>query len=258
MDTQQQTSLKILLIGDSCLDYYHFGTCERLSPEAPVPVLKQDKVVLKEGMSLNVKNNLESFGIKVHHITNEKIIEKHRIVDRKSNYQITRYDVNENSALPEINLTGVKASDYDCLVISDYCKGTISRQVAKEACDMFKDKPIFVDSKKKDLSCFSNCYVKINRKERGLVTVHPVNSKYIITLGSDGAIYQGKTFRTEKVEVFDVCGAGDVFISSLSYAFLINNNIEKSIVYANKLATRSVTKFGTYVLSEGDINDFCI
>ena len=49
MDTQQQISLKTLLIGDSCLDYYHFGTCERLSPEAPVPVLKQHKVVLKEG-----------------------------------------------------------------------------------------------------------------------------------------------------------------------------------------------------------------
>ena len=41
MGFQQQKSWKVLLIGDHCLDVYHYGVCERLSPEAPVPILKQ-------------------------------------------------------------------------------------------------------------------------------------------------------------------------------------------------------------------------
>ena len=35
----QQKQLKILLIGDSCTDEYVYGTCDRLNPEAPVPIL---------------------------------------------------------------------------------------------------------------------------------------------------------------------------------------------------------------------------
>ena len=40
--TQQQTSFNVLLIGDSCIDRYFIGTCDRLSPEAPVPVVDFD------------------------------------------------------------------------------------------------------------------------------------------------------------------------------------------------------------------------
>ena len=36
----QQKQFKVLLIGDSCTDEYVYGTCERLNPEAPVPILK--------------------------------------------------------------------------------------------------------------------------------------------------------------------------------------------------------------------------
>ena len=41
--TQQPTSLRVLLIGESCIDEYHYGECRRLSPEAPVPVLDYTK-----------------------------------------------------------------------------------------------------------------------------------------------------------------------------------------------------------------------
>ena len=67
MDTLQQPSWKILLIGDHCLDIYHYGVCERLSPEAPVPVLKVVKSEIKQGMSSNVNLNLQAFGLKVNH-----------------------------------------------------------------------------------------------------------------------------------------------------------------------------------------------
>jgi len=258
MDIQQQKSFKALLIGDSCLDYYHFGICERLSPEAPVPVLKEEKVIIKGGMSLNVKNNLESFGMNVHHLTNSKMIEKHRLVDQKTNYQIVRFDVNESLRLPELDLAGIKAEDYECLVISDYCKGSISDNIARIACDLFINKPVFVDSKKRDLSCFSNCYIKINEKEKNAVIRNPIDSSYIVTLGQNGTYYNNKIYQTKKVEVFDVCGAGDVFLSSLVYYYTIFGSIEKSILQANRFATRSVTKFGTYTITQGDIDDFCI
>ena len=85
MAIPQQESWKILLIGDSCKDIYHYGVCERMSPEAPVPVLKQIRVEKKEGMSSNVKLNLESFGMDVLHFHNLEIIKKHRFVDSRYN-----------------------------------------------------------------------------------------------------------------------------------------------------------------------------
>ena len=61
MGIQLQISWKVLLVGDHCIDIYHYGVCERLSPEAPVPILKQTKMEKKMGMSSNVMMNLESF-----------------------------------------------------------------------------------------------------------------------------------------------------------------------------------------------------
>ena len=78
MDTQQQKSYNIHLIGDSCEDVYHYGICERLSPEAPVPVLKESTVEVLKGMSWNVRLNLEAFGAFVVHFTHNKKIRKHR------------------------------------------------------------------------------------------------------------------------------------------------------------------------------------
>ncbi len=74
---------QILVVGDSCHDIYHYGECNRLSPEAPVPIFKEIKQVSKAGMSLNVVENLKSFGFIVSHITNKEQITKHRLVDTR-------------------------------------------------------------------------------------------------------------------------------------------------------------------------------
>ena len=44
----QQKQLKVLLIGDSCTDEYVYGSCERLNPEAPVPILKFNRKETKK------------------------------------------------------------------------------------------------------------------------------------------------------------------------------------------------------------------
>jgi D-beta-D-heptose 7-phosphate kinase/D-beta-D-heptose 1-phosphate adenosyltransferase len=54
----QQKQFKVLLIGDSCTDEYVYGICERLNPEAPVPILKKTRVKTQKGMEWNVRENL--------------------------------------------------------------------------------------------------------------------------------------------------------------------------------------------------------
>ena len=49
---------KILVIGDAILDKYSFGVTNRISPEAPVPVLKIEKEILKPGGAANVAVNV--------------------------------------------------------------------------------------------------------------------------------------------------------------------------------------------------------
>ena len=53
---------KVLVIGDGCKDVFQYGKCERLSPEAPVPVFKPTKTTSNGGMAVNVYNN-SKFGI---------------------------------------------------------------------------------------------------------------------------------------------------------------------------------------------------
>ena len=89
---QQQKQLKVLLIGDSCTDEYVYGTCERLNPEAPVPILKFNRKETTKGMAWNVRENLMSFGMEVYILTNEEPITKTRYIDEKSNQHILRLD----------------------------------------------------------------------------------------------------------------------------------------------------------------------
>ena len=46
--------MKVLLLGDSCEDEYIYGRCNRISPEAPVPVLDYAKIKTTSGMAGNV------------------------------------------------------------------------------------------------------------------------------------------------------------------------------------------------------------
>ena len=75
----------------------------------------------------------------------------------------------------------------------------------------------------------------------------------IITKGGKGAEYQGKLYPAEKVNVFDVVGAGDTFLAALTYGYLKYGTIEKAIPLANKAAAVAVSHRGTYVLTEEDV-----
>ena len=126
--------------------------------------------------------------------------------------------------------------------------------------------PIFVDSKRKNLACFEGCIVKINKSEYDLSTSLPSSHDIIVTTGRDGAIWNGEVFSAAKSEIDDleissgdflrgtnVCGAGDTFLSGLITEYLISGDMRKSIKFANYCASKSVEKFGTYVVSLEDL-----
>ena len=243
----QQKQFKVLLIGDSCVDEYIYGTCKRLNPEAPVPILEYSRKEIRQGMAWNVKENLRAFGIEVYMLTNKEKITKTRYIDEKYNHQILRVDSEEFISPMEYDIPNEK---FDAIVISDYDKGFITHKKLFEI--VFNSRfPIFVDSKKTILP-ESNCFIKINEDESNLLKSKHDN--LIITKGSNGAEFDGITYPGEKVSVFDVVGAGDTFLAALVYFFLFYGTIEKAIPYANKAASIAVSNFGTYVLTEEDVN----
>lgn len=249
MDIQQQKSFKVLLIGDSCLDYYVYGEVKRLNPEVPVPILDYKRKEVREGMALNVRNNLQSFGIDVHMLTNDEKIIKTRYIDERSNQQILRVD-EEISCSP---LRHEISYDYDAIVISDYDKGFITSEFLFNIANN-SDIPIFIDSKKTVLPS-SGCFVKINHLEYSKLKVKSDN--IIVTYGSKGTEYRGTLYPSKKVNVYDVVGAGDTFLAALTFFYLKYGIIERAITFANAAAGIAVSHPGTYVLTENDVKNLC-
>ena len=250
---QQQKQFKVLLIGDSCTDEYVYGVCERLNPEAPVPILRKKRVNTQKGMALNVLENLLAFDIQVSLITQGEPIIKRRFIDERYNQQILRVDVEDEIQPFRGN---VPDEGFDALVISDYDKGFLTTQRIYELVEWF-DGPVFIDSKKTNLPV-DYAYIKINDDEYSKLDEELKDSpNLIVTKGSQGVDYQGKNYPAVGVSVFDVCGAGDTFLSALVYFYLRYGKIETAIPYANKAAAIAVTHFGTYVLKKRDIHEIC-
>jgi sugar/nucleoside kinase (ribokinase family) len=101
------------------------------------------------------------------------------------------------------------------------------------------------------LDRFEGCIVKINSLE--FERAKTLCSDLIVTKGKYGALYKNRKFPAPAVEVHDVCGAGDTFLSALVYYYLLYNNIEIAIDRANKAAAITVQHSGVYVLTAGDI-----
>ena len=256
--------MRVLLIGDSCTDVYVYGDVKRLNPEAPVPILEPKRQDTTRGMAWNVYNNLTAFGLSVFMLTNEEEITKTRYIDEKSNQQILRVDdepkieplpykepfITDRSAYHKPPHVVPPKDWYDIMVISDYDKGYITQDKLFELVDWFEG-PIIIDSKKTKLP--DECYIKVNDIEYEKLKTKSNN--IIITRGGKGTEYQGKSYPAEKVNVFDVVGAGDTFLAALTYGYLNSGSMEDAIPFANKAAAIAVSHTGTYVLTKEDIDE---
>lgn len=196
IDPVQFASVRVLVVGDVMLDRYWFGPVERISPEAPVPVLLVDREELRAGGAANVALNiaalggqssicsvvgndsasellnsiLQDAGVDASLIQDPAMstTEKLRLVAR--NQQLLRVD-RETRPDHEI-LAGVlerlesKIREADVLILSDYGKGGLGHidsimRIARE-----HDTPVCIDPKGADYRRYRGAAVVTpNRKE---------------------------------------------------------------------------------------------
>ena len=183
--------MKIVVIGDFMLDQYIYGKVSRISPEAPVPVVKFTSEKLVLGGAGNVSANIAGLGVYTHIIgrvgcddkflnllalknidsrlmlrDGETII-KTRVMGN-SHQQIVRIDREEISSpnstqIKEIlqNLAGLLSAGIDAVIISDYGKGFCSQDLCQGITNLCRTRGIkvFVDPKCKDWYKYANAFL---------------------------------------------------------------------------------------------------
>ena len=193
--------VKILVIGDLILDEYIWGSVERISPEAPVPVLWANKRTFVPGGTANVANNIRSLGAEVSLLgvtgddANSKILfaelKKRKIntrgifIERKrhttvktrilaGHQQVVRVDWEHTHDLPEkLNLKILKYIErnirsFDAVIIEDYGKGVINVELLGKLVSLAKahKKIITVDPKEENFQYYRGVTsITPNRKE---------------------------------------------------------------------------------------------
>jgi len=195
------SNIKILLIGDFMLDHYIMGTSNRMSPEAPVPVVIPNKEYSIPGGAGNVAMNLSAMGVNVTcvgivgddswgekllsilknegiNIENIDIIKNHPTTLKQRIYsdgkQVARLDkeqiLNWNPKLSQLNI-----DIYDACIVSDYNKGVVNK--IKLDTDI-----LIVDPKKDDFSKYRNANIitpNLNELQRATKIVIKDNQSII-------------------------------------------------------------------------------
>lgn len=240
---------KMLVVGDSCIDKYMYGKCERLSPEAPIPVFIPLYTNIFQGMAQNVYNNVKQTCSFCDIVTNQKQPIKTRIVEERTNHMIVRIDEGDNHN-EHIDLSSINFEQYDAVIVADYNKGFLSNKdlqhIAQSNCLSF------IDSKKKlDKWICNFSFIKVNHSEylysKSFIDKY-IYDKTIITLGIQGCMFQNIIYPPIKpLATIDVSGAGDVFLAMFSVHILQTNNILQSINFAQKCCCQVIQKRGTCV-----------
>jgi len=245
--------INILVIGDSCDDVFIYGHVYRLAPEGPVPIFNPFESKSNGGMAFNVKANILAIGANVKLITQEERIVKTRYVDSRTNSLLLRVDTNDRASnisrciVNDIKNNFYDGVRYDAIIVSDYCKGFLSEDDIENI--SLNNTNVFLDTKKLlGKWCKNVSFIKINHTEfdRTKHTIDKLNilNKLIITRSDDGCEFDGILYPVEKVNIKDVSGAGDTFISGLVCEFVKTNNIETAIKFAQECATKVVQKKG--------------
>lgn len=235
----QRRQLNVTLIGDTCIDEYHYGSVERISPEAPVPIFVEDKVETKNGMASNVAKNLEALGVNVttyFGVPSTKI----RMIDSRSNQHILRIDKDVGSK--PLSTDTKFDMNTDAFVVSDYDKGFVSYELIEKL--ILTGKLVFIDTKKTDLQRFSGGIVKINSVEYKNAKTLP--DKLIVTNGARDVTFGSLKYEVPRVEITDVCGAGDTFLAAFAYRYINSFDYGDAIKFAIQAASVTVKHIGVY------------
>ncbi len=293
---------KICIIGDLMLDKYIYGDVERISPEAPIPVVKISSESFSPGGAGNVANNVASLGgsafivgvigqdssgenlllaFKERNIntegiiidTTKKTIEKTRVIARGQH--MIRIDSENDTYIDKkhekkiFEYINTHLNKFDCIVISDYAKGTLTGALTRKIID-FSNKhkiPVIVDPKPQHASFYKNAFILTpNQKEAeqisgvtkdiikmGKKIKKQLNCNVLITQGAQGmTLFEGhKTqhFPAKAKEVFDVAGAGDTVVAGIALSLACGAPLKIAATIANHAAGIVVGKVGTATTS---------
>jgi len=297
----------VLVVGDLMVDEWIWGTVTRISPEAPVPVVAVSDHSFTLGGAGNVANNLralnvhvafagtvgdDDYGKQIRDLLREKQVDargvftlQDRPTTRKTrvvahNQQVVRADW--ESVVP---LNGVKRKEFaalvreraaqsDAVILSDYAKGLLSREVVEAALEA---PLVLADPKPQNLEMFSGvtCVapnvheaeiatgIKIvdekSLEAAGLRLLRRLKCRYVvITRGEHGMSLFGRNGERLSVPsvahtVYDVSGAGDTVIATLGVALSTGATVKASMTLANFAAGAVVEKLGTATASPREI-----
>lgn len=249
--------MKIAIIGDMIIDRYVYGTAERLSPEAPVPVVKQTHTIEKDGGAGNLNNNLLSLGVETDMFYDENRCIKTRVFC--DGHYVTRIDDERTANGLEMldYIRSVDFSPYTYVILSDYNKGVC--EYAKEMIEHLNSCgcKVIVDPKQHRNAYKGAWLVKPNYKEFHQFEFNKYSGNIIVTTGSDAvaAYIDGEEYiiDPERVEVSDVTGAGDCFLAAFVYGLTKGYNYRKCLEIATRAASESVKYTGTYILKPEDV-----
>ncbi len=300
---QQFSDQPILVVGDLMLDRFVWGRVERISPEAPVPVVEVVKETVHLGGAANVAYNLavlkarpllvgvvgsDEAGDRLveelhrQEISSEGIVRdngrsttiKTRIIAH--NQQVCRTDREDKTPLSQGTVDQMRSTFQTLLeqaqgmILSDYAKGALSAALVVDLIQEARQAKKFlaVDPKAGDFSVYRGAsIVTPNKKEAvrasgveivdeasfiqaGEKLLEVIASDYLlITRGEEGmTLFEGKEHShipTVAREVFDVSGAGDTVIASLTLAVAAGASIRDAAILANHAAGVAVGKLGT-------------
>jgi len=187
----QFEGMKVLIIGDVMVDSYMFGKVDRISPEAPVPVVSVTHKEDRLGGAANVAINIQALGAKPYlcsvigddteghlflklmkglHMSPDGIVKvKSRITTVKTrvignNHQLLRVDeeqsddisADESGLLADAFKNLVEKEKIDVIIFEDYDKGVLYPELIERILDMASRKsiPVAVDPKKKNFSAY--------------------------------------------------------------------------------------------------------
>lgn len=307
-------SARILVLGDAILDEYLTGDCSRLSPEAPVPVLHVNAIRDVMGGAANTAANVAALGGRVQLISltgddaaGERLVSlckdagvgflpirdgrptlrKARVIGQHQ--QLVRLDFEDSHAIaPEIErqvvrLFNDRIDDCDLVVISDYDKGLLTRDVCEHVISAAHahGTQVIVDPRPQHRSFYMHCdYLTPNWKEsQGLLgrpevaatpatiadsgrdLVQALDTNLLLTLGSQGMAFFARdgsenfSVATDAREVFDVSGAGDTVVATFALARAAGASHRQAVALANRAAGVVVGKLGTATVTPGELLD---
>lgn len=306
----------VLVIGDLILDQFIYGRGLKLSQEAPVPVVVVNNQNYSLGGAANVAANLRALGCKVDicafigeddcgyrstHMLLDAGIGNHLVASHTpttcktriiaNDQHIVRFDVEQKvqqqwpgyaKILDKLKL--LKDNKYDAVIVSDYNKGVVTRQLV----DFVKanyDGYLFADPKPSNFELFNGFHcITPNMKEANDFIDHDdllfvaqkikdsLNlTNLVITMSEQGVFVLDNNNKPHQIPVhvphidferhyrIDVTGAGDTLIAVLSAAVASGLDIVNSLCLANIAAGIVVNKLGTSICSFDELmTEICI